>query len=71
MPNFEYKSIIVSGKFRDDADLVHLDKNINSAAEKGWELVSTTAVAHNLWDHGKTSGIVLTFRRPIMVPDNT
>jgi hypothetical protein len=71
MPNYEYKSILVAGKFRDDADLKRLDQNINSALEKGWELVSSTAVANSNWDYGKTSGIVLTFKRPLTIPDNT
>lgn len=71
MPNFEYKSIIVAGKFRDEADLVNLDKNINASAEKGWELVSTASVANSNWDYGKTSGILLIFRRPLTIPDNT
>jgi len=40
-----------------------LDKAINGSAEKGWELSATTPLANNIWDHGKTSGIILTFKR--------
>ena len=63
MHNYEYKSIHLPGKFRSKDDMDRLDKAINGSAEKGWELSATTPLANNIWDHGKTSGIILTFKR--------
>ena len=67
MQNYEYKSIIVKGKFRESGDVNNIDKSINESAANGWELVTATALANNMWDHGKTNGILLTFKRAIEV----
>jgi hypothetical protein len=64
MRTYEYKSILVKGKFKNQASVSGLDKVINAAAADGWELVSTAARANNYWNHGHTSGVLLTFRGP-------
>lgn len=63
MTNYEYKSIVYSTKFRSATDTQEFDQIINNSAAEGWEFVTATSLATNLWDHGKTSGILLTFRR--------
>lgn len=63
MHNYEYKSLHLPGKFRHAEDLKRLDRTINDSAANGWELSATTPLANSMWDYGKTSGIVLTFRR--------
>lgn len=63
MHRYEYKSLHLSGKFRSKEDLDQLDKTINDFAAKGWELSATTALANSIWHEGKTSGIILTFKR--------
>lgn len=65
MPNYEYKSTVFSAKFRTKTDTADFDKILNENATKGWEFVSATALATNMWDHGKTSGVLLTFRRQL------
>ncbi|TXF86014.1 DUF4177 domain-containing protein [Neolewinella aurantiaca] len=63
MHNYEYKSLYVPGKFKGREDINLFDKTINDSAAKGWELSATTPLANSIWDHGKTSGVILTFRR--------
>jgi hypothetical protein len=63
MHNYEYKSLHVPGKFKSKEALTRFDNIINESAEKGWELCTTTPLANNMWDHGKTSGVILTFRK--------
>lgn len=63
MPNYEYKSLHVPGKFRSSEEITKLDKIINESAEEDWELSATTPVANSNWERGNTSAIILTFRR--------
>lgn len=63
MSKYEHKSLIYSTKFRSATDTAAFDKIINDSANNGWEFVSATSLATNMWDHGKTSGVLLTFRR--------
>jgi hypothetical protein len=63
MTTYEYKSLHLPGKFKRKEDLSRFDQVINDSAAKGWELSATTPLANNIWDHGKTSGIILTFKR--------
>lgn len=67
MPNYEYKSTVFSTRFRSKTDTADFDSILNQHAAKGWEFVSATALATSLWDHGKTSGLLLTFRRQLIV----
>lgn len=62
--SFEYKSIRLRSNLKRDTDLTTLDGTINDSAKAGWELVATTPVAYSMWDYGKTTSVVLTFRRP-------
>jgi hypothetical protein len=63
MKIYEYKSIKMKGKFRSGEEVVAMDKLINDSAKNGWELVSTAPLANSIWDHGKTNGMLLTFKR--------
>ena len=63
MPLYEYKTVSLSGKYKKQQDIDVLDKTLNDAAGKGWELVTISDVANNWSDHGKTSGLLITFRR--------
>ncbi len=63
MTTYEYKSLHLPGKFKRKEDLSRFDQVINDSAAKGWELSATPPLANNIWDHGKTSGIILTFKR--------
>jgi len=67
MPKHEYKSIVYSSKFRSATDTKEFDNIINESAARGWEFITATSLATNMWDHGKTSGILLTFRRQLLL----
>lgn len=63
MKKYEYKSITIESRFRDQGEIDAMDKVLNDSGEKGWELVSTTSLANSTWDEGKTTAILMTFRR--------
>lgn len=67
MQKYEYKSLVFSTKFRSESDTTKFDAILNNNADKGWEFISATSLATNMWDHGKTSGVLLTFRRDLVV----
>ena len=65
MKRYEYKSVNFGNKLKNQY-LNELDKTLNEAGAKGWELVATTPVSNSFWTDGKTTHIVLTFRREVV-----
>lgn len=65
MHNYEYSSLSVDTNAKNGDKRKELDKVINDAAAKGWELVTYTALANSWTGYGRTTEILMTFRREI------